>query len=104
MKTILIPTDFSSCAENAVRFAIQLAKKEKAKLVLHHSFQIPVAIAEIPYHVIQEEKETLHKEADRKFKVLTLELKEAGLNSYSFNICEGIPADSIVSAAKKFRA
>lgn len=45
VKTILLPTDFSETSSNALFFAIQLAKKCKAKLVLIHVVQIPVFTA-----------------------------------------------------------
>jgi nucleotide-binding universal stress UspA family protein len=38
MKTILVPTDFSENAENALRYAINLAKRMQAKIILMHSF------------------------------------------------------------------
>lgn len=33
MKTILVPTDFSKCANNATRYALEVAKRLKAKVV-----------------------------------------------------------------------
>lgn len=36
MNTILVPTDFSDCAEYALKYACQLAKKTKARIVLLH--------------------------------------------------------------------
>ncbi|MDE3214469.1 MAG: universal stress protein [Bacteroidota bacterium] len=40
MKKILIPTDFSPCAENAVGFAVQMAKILPAEIYLFYSFEI----------------------------------------------------------------
>ena len=34
MKTILVPTDFSECAEHALKHACILARKTKAKIIL----------------------------------------------------------------------
>ena len=34
MKTILVPTDFSECAEHALKYACVLARKTKAKIIL----------------------------------------------------------------------
>lgn len=36
MKTILVPTDFSECAEHALKHACILARKTKAKIILLH--------------------------------------------------------------------
>lgn len=41
MKKILIPTDFSVPAENAARYAIALAKKMKADVLICNAFKVP---------------------------------------------------------------
>ncbi len=41
MKNILIPVDFSVCADNAVHYAINLARLAKANLHLCHAITIP---------------------------------------------------------------
>lgn len=41
IKSILVPTDFSDCADNALRYAVGMAKKLKARIVLLHSFEMP---------------------------------------------------------------
>jgi nucleotide-binding universal stress UspA family protein len=40
MKQIIVPTDFSRCADNAINFAVQSAKILPAKVTLLHSFEI----------------------------------------------------------------
>ncbi len=42
MKNILVPTDFSDCANAASEYAIQLAKKDKAKVQFFHMQHTPV--------------------------------------------------------------
>ncbi len=42
MKTILVPTDFSSLSDHALDFAIQLAKPLKAKVEVIHLEEIPI--------------------------------------------------------------
>ena len=42
MKKILVPTDFSELAENALKYAAQLAKRTDAELLLLHVYTIPV--------------------------------------------------------------
>src|SRR5690349_4051616 len=41
MKKILVPTDFSDCAANALDFAIQSAKLLPATITLLHAFDLP---------------------------------------------------------------
>jgi nucleotide-binding universal stress UspA family protein len=40
MKTILVPTDFSPCAEIALNYAVMLAQKADAEIILVHSFNL----------------------------------------------------------------
>jgi nucleotide-binding universal stress UspA family protein len=42
MKKILVPTDFSDQAENALKVAAQLAKKHNAELYLLHTLELPM--------------------------------------------------------------
>lgn len=42
MKTILVATDFSASANNAVQYAAKFAAQQKAKLILIHAFSIPL--------------------------------------------------------------
>lgn len=42
MKNILVPTDFSTCSVNAIKVAVQLAEKTKAKLHILHVIETPV--------------------------------------------------------------
>lgn len=48
MKTILIPTDFSKTAVNAVHYGTALAHKLKANIVLLHAFRPPVMVSDVP--------------------------------------------------------
>jgi nucleotide-binding universal stress UspA family protein len=41
MKTILVPTDFSASAENAARYAMQLALAIQANVKLCHAYRVP---------------------------------------------------------------
>lgn len=44
MKTILVPTDFSANALNAMKYAIKLAEKLDSKLIFFHSTHIPLKV------------------------------------------------------------
>lgn len=48
MKTILVATDFSETAKNAVNYAAEVAKVTNAKLILFHVYHDPIYLAEIP--------------------------------------------------------
>jgi nucleotide-binding universal stress UspA family protein len=57
MKTIIVPTDFSPAATNAVNYAAEMAMAIKAGILLLHVYQPPVIYSEIP--VAANETETL---------------------------------------------
>ena len=44
MKRILVPTDFSPQAENALKVAAQLALKHGSEIYLLHSLEMPLSI------------------------------------------------------------
>lgn len=46
-KTILVPTDFSKGAGNALEYAVALAKKENAKIILLNVYHLTVYISEL---------------------------------------------------------
>jgi nucleotide-binding universal stress UspA family protein len=45
MKKLLVPTDFSEQAENALKVAIEIAKKRNSEIYLLHSIELPVNLA-----------------------------------------------------------
>jgi nucleotide-binding universal stress UspA family protein len=71
MKTILVPTDFSEPAKNAIEYAVKLAKEFHMNLQLLHLFHVPIPPPmDIPVDIhtsemIQKQKEAvLKKEAE----------------------------------------
>jgi nucleotide-binding universal stress UspA family protein len=48
MKTIVIPTDFSPNAENAIKYAFEMNRVLKAEIQLFHSYVLPVYATDIP--------------------------------------------------------
>src|SRR5215211_3639054 len=62
MKTIIVPTDFSSSADSAMHYGAQLAVSIGYTLYLVHVYQIPVSISDIPVMMISGEE--LKKSAD----------------------------------------
>lgn len=52
MKHILVPTDFSTCASNALEYACNIAQHFGAKITLMHVYPIPVAATDVPTELI----------------------------------------------------
>jgi nucleotide-binding universal stress UspA family protein len=59
MNTILVPTDFSKNAKNALDYAIGLANVTSSKLILFHVYQFPALTSEIPDMLSEAEIERL---------------------------------------------
>lgn len=47
MKTILVPTDFSKTSLNAIDYAVEIAIRTKAKIILFHTYYMPVITSDI---------------------------------------------------------
>ena len=48
MKTLIVPTDFSPAAINAMNYAADMALAINADILLFHVYSIPVALGEVP--------------------------------------------------------
>jgi nucleotide-binding universal stress UspA family protein len=75
MKTIIVPTDFSSTASNAVDYAIAMAKEINASIVLLNAYEIPIAVtADTPIVVVAEED--MRKAAQANLHTLKTQVEE----------------------------
>jgi nucleotide-binding universal stress UspA family protein len=73
MKKILIATDFSGAASNAMIYGAQLAVALKAELFLFSAYQVPAGFAAVtiyvsPFAVMEDTRTRLNDEADKLFK------------------------------------
>jgi nucleotide-binding universal stress UspA family protein len=71
MDTILVPVDFSPISSTASRYAAELAKLFKAKILLFHAYMLPTPVTDMPYIMttvdeVQKENEAMiRKEAEK---------------------------------------
>ena len=56
MKTIIIPTDFSAIATNAMHYGIDMAKATNASILLFHVYQVPVSFTDTPIVLVSVEE------------------------------------------------
>lgn len=68
MKTIIIPTDFSPVATNAMNYALDMAIAVKADVLLFHVYSVPVSMTEVPVMLISVEE--LEKNANNQITAL----------------------------------
>ena len=66
MKTIIVPTDFSPIATNAMNFAADMAVNINASLLLLHVYQVPVSMTDVPIVLVSADE--LKKESETKLQ------------------------------------
>lgn len=94
MKQILVPTDFSKCADKAIDFAVQSAKIVPAEIILLHSFEV---------------KDNLYSDylgVNREFNVSMLNNAREKLAQLKKNIEEtdGVAVDAFISTNSLYDA
>ncbi len=82
MKTIIIPTDFSPIATNALHYAIDMAKAVNASLLLLHVYQVPVSYSDVPIMLVSVDE--LKKTAEAKLATLKEEVEH--ISSHSIKV------------------
>jgi nucleotide-binding universal stress UspA family protein len=82
MKSILVPTDFSDCAEEAVKMALAIAKRARLHIYFLHLFREQSVVSPIPhaghYNPIADADE---KRADRNLNELVMRAERSGLKA-----------------------
>jgi len=66
LNNILVPTDFSEFADNALQYAMALAQKTGARIYLLHAYHVPVAYADAAFAVPEDISEKLQEESDQR--------------------------------------
>lgn len=100
MKTILVPTDFSKCAENAANYALEFADKFNLKVILHNSTHLPTLAVEVPFEEISEEKLLAESKNNMKKYLQNEKIKNKNL-IVEDNVSFGFAVDNIISLAKE---
>ena len=68
MKTIIVPTDFSPIATNAMNFAADMAVNINASILLLHVYQVPVSMTDVPVVLVSADE--LRKSSEAKLEDL----------------------------------
>ena len=104
LKNILVPTDFSICAKNALINAINIAEFSGAKLVLMSAFHVPVPHARAGtatiVHTLANEVEDVVKE---DFDTLVNSLPQLTRIDYECVIKHGFAVEEVLSAIKDYQ-
>lgn len=98
-KTILVPTDFSPCADAALQYALKLAKQLEARVCVVHAYLMPITSWEggwaFPQDVITQLEAASRAELDKVLQKARSELPKVEALFYN-----GDPRDSILKAAE----
>lgn len=103
MKTILVPTDFSENADNALYYAIDIAKNINAKIILLNAFYVAYSSSHVPVDFIVAEKKDAKKESETQLKASVLKIKHAGKIGHDVICTEGFAVDEILKAIENER-
>lgn len=68
MKLIVVPTDFSPLADNALKYGMDLAVAMGSSLMIVHVYQIPISYSEVPLVTVSIEE--IKKESEERLAEL----------------------------------
>lgn len=101
MKNILVPTDFSENAENALYYAIDIAKRLNAKIILLHAYQNNYSNPYIPLDYAVEENKQMAISSDNRLKEESLKIKQIGEIEYEYMSVEDSPVGATINTIKE---
>lgn len=107
MKRILVPTDFSANARNALAYGRELAKLLQAEIILFHAYHIPYVHAEMPAGMYQTAIDEAQEETQNKLQELgKSELEAAGDSRVAYQVGSrlGFAVETILSYAEEVDA
>ncbi len=107
MKRILVPTDFSDNARNALAYAREFAKTLSAEVILFHAYHIPYVHAEMPAGMYQSAIDEAQEETQKQLQTLAeSELETSGHKAVPYEIQSrlGFAVESILSFADEAEA
>lgn len=105
MNTILCTTDFSKNSENALQFAIALAKKQNSRILLMHAYETPVIYTDVTVSNVQLDFEVYRETAWKDLK--KFHAKAAGAQKdvrIELILQQGLPSARTVEVAIEKKA
>lgn len=100
MKTILCPTDFSKSSENAVKYAVEIARLFKSRIILMHAYETPVIYTDVTVSSVQIDFEMLRESALKQLKKFYAKLLESVKDvQFELVLQQGLPSARTVEIA-----
>ena len=101
MKNILVPTDFSDAANNALEYAIQLAGATGAAIELLNVYHLPLPAGEMPLLLVAPHDILWHSNKRLRELEESIRIAAEGKIKVSSTAREGMAADEIIAVAKE---
>lgn len=102
MKTILVPTDFSENALNAVKYAFAFAQKTASTICLFHAFDSPTGELNIPFTNTHVGKKEARESAEQQMNKLKNSFSKLFPDIEAECVVEaGVATDTIIHYIKK---
>ena len=104
VKNILVATDFSEHAEQAVQAAVELAKSFGAKVHVVHAFDTPIPLV-TPYEVVLPDGflEQARQAASKSLRAVEEKVRAEGIEVHA-HLAEAPAASALASAAQELDA
>lgn len=110
MKNILFPTDFSQNAENALNYAIEIARKVRGNLILFHAYSVQLIDPNMPAEIYlsayqEEEKSAKESLEDLSRRISEMNKDNAGNNLFTTDaiVTQGLVVDEVLSVVDDFK-
>ena len=109
MRTIIIPTDFSETAENAIRYAVELFKYEKSEFIIMNAFadEVYKNTVEMDRDFFEEYKQKSEEATERALQKVIAKILEISPNpkhTYYYEASFGSLVDEVNNLANKHNA
>ncbi len=98
IRNILVPTDFSEVANNALNYAFKMAKKLDSKIILYHVYHVP-SVTHLPDNIEDRQKE-VEKELAQKMDKLLESTASNDIETEKVTVL-GLAGDEIKEVIKK---
>ncbi len=103
MKTILVPTDFSSYANKALNYAVSIAKKNKAAIILLHACELIHSPYQDEKTMIEEHNQSIEEESNSRLEALKKTIVETEGLQVINELYDGDVIESILEAARSYQ-
>jgi nucleotide-binding universal stress UspA family protein len=103
MKRILVPTDFSFCANKALDYAVCLAKKADIEIILLHACELIHNSFKDRKELIEEYNRSIQKAANKQLKILKKSIEDTEKIEVSTQLYDGAVIPSILQATESIQ-